>query len=83
MNRDPDAGSRGFLYPGGNIKDNIGSYQDDEFRSHNHNFYIWTTKRGGDTNFNAVGGNNLQYVSNTGGNETRPKNVYVMFIIKY
>ena len=79
---DPDYSSR--IVPFGTSGINIGSYQSDEFKSHRHSTYandgggnndgttaqsVSSTKQGGyDTNY-------------TGGNETRPINAYVKYII--
>ncbi len=80
---DPDASSRTAANPGGNIGDNIGSYQVDAFRAHTH-----TMVNGGAGALNAAqlvaGSNGPTSVpsGSTGGNETRPANVYVNYIIK-
>lgn len=81
---DPDAASRTAMNTGGNTGSNIGSVQADAFESHNHSI-------------DAVGGINVAPVAdtsnssstptsidtnNTGGNETRPVNAYLNFIIK-
>ncbi|MCP4136799.1 MAG: tail fiber protein [bacterium] len=90
--KDPDAGSRGVINPGGNTGNNVGSYQVDEFESHFH--YMELYWGGWDTapNFNhwlATGGDRLRGYGgrNTdsagGSTETRPKNAYVNYIIKY
>lgn len=89
--QDPDAGSRYQQNPGGATGDNVGSLQDDAFRSHSHppqaapHFLV----------INGAGAQGLpggtgpeQYEGRTtsgaaGGNETRPKNSYVLWIIKY
>lgn len=74
--RDPDAATR----TGG---DAVGSTQEDEFMSHTH-----TTSAGYSNNKGRVGSDNRHLVFSghttgaTGGNETRPKNVAVNFIIK-
>ncbi|HMV79854.1 MAG TPA: tail fiber protein [Leptospiraceae bacterium] len=82
--RDPDIGSRLVMNPGGNAAGGLGSIQDDELRSHTHTYQqdTWSCNY-------AVGGG-CAYVAQTGsvsgafgGNETRPKNAYVNFIIKY
>ena len=83
--RDPDAESRTALN-GGTAKGNmVGSYQDDMFKSHNHglNSQIWTWQGGeflGGVQYHEhpIGG---QGTNAAGGNETRPKNVNVNFII--
>jgi microcystin-dependent protein len=81
---DPEAGSRTSSNTGGNTGDLVGSYQGDQFQSHTH-----PQNRGsysGPVNDNPAGweadfeaGSVTGF---TGGNETRPKNVYVNFIIK-
>jgi microcystin-dependent protein len=79
---DPDASSRTAINSGGNTGDNVGSYQDDEFKSHNHGI---STSSGSGTSGVMRGGvnNSSSSTSNRGGNETRPKNAYVNYIIKY
>ncbi|MCP4137411.1 MAG: tail fiber protein [bacterium] len=87
--KDPDAGSRAAMMSGGNTGDTVGSYQADEFESHDHRVH--------GTNHKATPSGHTDYSENqyglyfnyytrtdiTGGNETRPKNVYVNYIIKY
>lgn len=90
---DPDVLSRTSLNVGGNVGDNVGSYQNDELASHDHEIRAGHTVElnlltGGPKNKVAPSGSSLQSVSATtvaasGGNETRPKNAYVNFIIKY
>ena len=79
---DPDANSRTALFPGGNVGNNVGSYQADEFKAHTHNY------SGG---YGAYGGSGGQagsvpplplQSSSSGSSETRPKNAYVIYIIK-
>jgi hypothetical protein len=84
---DPDAGTRTARNPYGATADHVGSYQVDEFKSHTHNlpYYLFTEPLTGSA---GVGEAELNFVSSgiteaTGGAETRPKNVYVMKIIKY
>ena len=75
---DPDSASR----TGG---DAVGSSQVDEFKSHNHDLPIQLN------NGYAAGSGGARYQSysagvdtgNRGGNETRPRNKYVQFCIKY
>ncbi len=81
-NNDPDKGLR-LATNGGNSGNNVGSKQDDQLESHNH-----TVSNLGNTVSGALLGTSM-YVpggstttSSTGGNETRPKNVYVFYIIK-
>ena len=81
---DPDAAGRTAMNTGGATGNNVGSVQADAFESHNHSI-------------DAVGGINVAPVAdtsdssstptsidtnNTGGNETRPVNAYLNFIIK-
>ena len=86
---DPDASGRYALYTGGSDQDNIGSYQDDMLKSHTHSYI---SNGGTDNDQDGSGpGNGMGWPSSfqtgssptLGGNETRPKNVYVNFIIKY
>jgi microcystin-dependent protein len=86
--RDPDRASRTAMASGGNAGDNVGSVQDDAFESHTHyqNAY-WETNSGGNgyvaTNASGLNLNSVTNISSTGGNETRPMNANVNFIIKY
>ena len=82
--RDPDASSRGASAEGGNTGDMVGSAQDDAFKSHEHQYTVH-----GNTNAvepykypGAGGGNPKKKTAATGGKETRPKNIYVNWIIK-
>jgi microcystin-dependent protein len=85
--RDPDAATRTAMNSGGATADNIGSVQDDEFKSHTHN-----VAGNGADNSGSVAVRLTLIAANTsitnaaqarGGNETRPKNANVNFIIKY
>jgi len=82
---DPDAGNRAAMNPGGNTGNNVGSVQLDEFKLHHHTYTtkgttytrawalsdpFWANESSADT-------------TETGGNETRPVNAYVNWIIKY
>lgn len=82
---DPDANSRTAKNSNGNLGNNIGSFQTDELKSHTHSFS--TTSQSGFPNVNLPNGS-YGYPGNavtnyTGGNETRPVNAYVYYIIKY
>lgn len=75
---------------GGNTGNNIGSVQLDAFKSHTHTANAQGSPGGGATTSwaqSAVAANNGYNqpvsVANTGGNETRPINAYVNYIIKY
>jgi microcystin-dependent protein len=98
---DPDAGTR---HGGG---DQVGTWQDDVFRSHNHKMLVKDPQDFSETNvptnnflgkgFTSDGFNALIYypaptpdkflnenaISWVGGNETRSKNIYVMYVIRY
>lgn len=81
---DPDAASRTSMATGGNAANLVGSVQGDQLASHAHSF----TTYGGSTSPGLAGGGDpggstgSQGTTSAGGNETRPKNAYVHFIIK-
>ncbi len=81
--RDPDAASRTAMNAGGNVGDNIGSIQNDAFESHSHTYSL-TSGGGGAVQAQGVNSAGITTVSTAaaGGNETRPINAYVNFIIK-
>jgi len=83
--KDPDLNTR-IPNALGN-KDDAGSKQGDQFESHNHGGYTvmhqydplqaaWTTSGN-------WGNGHLNTIETNGGNETRPNNIYVNYIIKY
>jgi len=89
--RDPDRFSRTAMATGGNINDAIGSIQGDQLKSHNHHIartvVDWNADAGFDhrslaatTDDGHWTGQNTEF---TGGNETRPINAYVNYIIKF
>lgn len=89
-NTDPNSSSRTTTNSGGNTGNNVGTKQDDEFKNHTHG--ITANQRGAGTGISGVvshfgGGSNgtptAVTIQNSGGSETRPKNVYVYYIIKY
>jgi microcystin-dependent protein len=83
--RDPDATSRGASNPGGNTGDKVGSVQSDELKSHNHVIMKWRRSfKGEDATDKPYDdeGQVTGYTNYTGGNETRPKNIYLNWIIK-
>ncbi len=63
----------------------LGSYQADEFRSHNHTFSLRNiTNNSGGGGIDDAGGTGLVYNTNyTGGSETRPRNIALLACIKY
>jgi hypothetical protein len=72
---------------GGATGDQVGSVQAHQFKSHTHSFskpYIASRGDDGSTTYSEVG--NTETTGDTeatGGSETRPKNAYVNYIIKY
>jgi microcystin-dependent protein len=85
-NVDPDTTMRTPKYSGGNTGNNVGSYQVDELKSHSHLITRRTNSSNG--NYFAAGSNAASNAGpdstlDTGGTETRPKNAYVYYIIKY
>jgi microcystin-dependent protein len=84
--RDPDAAARTIFDTGGNSGDAIGSYQGDGIRAHTHKTFTLsisgylTPGPNGSFSYNPGTGSDS---GSTGGNETRPKNFYVNYIIKY
>jgi len=84
--RDPDTASRSNAYTGGNTGNNIGSIQTHGLASHSHPFLISAGNTTPGTIAQANSGVNYNYyqsTGNTGGNETRPLNIYLNYIIKY
>jgi hypothetical protein len=84
VGRDPDADSRAAANTGGNTGDAVGSVQEDMLKSHSHSY---TYRRGdkerapydhGEDFWHDTSGRNT---GSTGGNETRPKNAYVVWLI--
>jgi microcystin-dependent protein len=82
---DPDASLRTNVFAGGNTGNAVGSVQGDEFRSHVH-----AMNAGTGPHWNQCCNQNPDTLPDpgaktdpTGGAETRPKNVYVNYIIKY
>jgi len=81
---DPDSATRTDRGDG-MTGDRVGTKQEDELKSHPHSIAIkgQSTSTGNMpacTNDNQASGN--FNTGNAGGNETRPKNIYMMFIIK-
>jgi microcystin-dependent protein len=84
--RDPDKASRTAMNTGGNTGNNVGSVQSSQFASHTHTMPV------ADNNaapppyalppLNTSTFGITQATSATGGNETRPINAYVNYIIK-
>ena len=79
--RDPDAGSRRAEPNGGNSGDKAGSIQDDQFKEHTHTYNMFPHSSGDIASGRYWQGGRAE-TGKAGGNETRPKNVYVNWIIK-
>lgn len=89
---DPDMAARTAMMPGGNTgqsSNKIGSLQPDGIVSHNHSYVGQHQEADGGTDFQGHGfdsnshpGPQTYLMSSTGGNETRPKNAYLNFIIR-
>lgn len=82
---DPETSSRTAANPGGNTGDNVGSLQMDEVGPHTHTINTYDLPRGIVTTAVAEGnliGIGTATTNASTGAETRPKNVYVNYIIK-
>lgn len=83
---DPDAAARTAINAGGNTGDTLFSLQADENKSHTHDYFKDVSGTGtgniqpleGNSNLNSAAG----ATTSSGGDESRPKNVAVNFIIK-
>jgi len=88
---DPDRNARFRLYPGGASGDHVGSLQPQEFQAHTHavnSAGLWIGGLGSDGWSPVVGSfyKDPAFFGSTtvsGGSETRPWNVAVMYAIKY
>lgn len=89
---DPDVLDREAVAEGANTGDNVGTCQADTFAMHNHTVYVSAANyRGGGADKPVADpetGDSGNYLStnpikSAGGNETRPKNISVWWIIKH
>jgi len=87
--RDPEAGSRQAPAPNGNAGDKVGSVQEDQLKTHKHTVNAAHAGLAGGRSTGdpiAVAGWAKNFagkeVDAAGGAETRPKNIYVNWIIK-
>lgn len=80
---DPDRAARTHPVTGAVVGDTVGSVQADELKSHFHSL-LNNTVTAGTTNVSSGGAatSNTMNTNNSGGNETRPKNANVNYIIK-
>jgi len=78
---DPDASSRAANTNGANSAANVGSVQTDDFKSHNHRLNTGAVAGSGPY-VSAFYGGEANFSQSTGGNETRPSNISVNYIIK-
>jgi Phage Tail Collar Domain len=93
--RDPDRNARTAMNTGGSVGDLVGSVQGDVFRSHTHNYQdiyysegggtvtVPNNKGSGDSDSDNKGYQMERTVGADGGNETRPLNANVNYIIKF
>lgn len=79
---DPDTAGRTALQAGGNTGDNVGSKQDDAFKSHRHSATIYAGSTSPSVFGRGAATASTAYTNYEGGNESRPINVYVNYIIK-
>jgi hypothetical protein len=84
---DPDTALRINLFNGGSISNLAGSFQADEFKGHSHPYEDHQVAGGSSPQVSAGGGYDRRQTPRTtgivGGLETRPKNAYVNYIVKY
>jgi len=79
---DPDLASRLQAAVGGNAT-GIGTRQEDQFKSHSHSVTMYDGGGvGAPASSGGAGGTSTLTVGAVGGTETRPRNVYVNYIIK-
>lgn len=80
---DPDTATRSAIKTGGAQQDHVGSLESDQIGSHVHTVpFSAQNLAGGGLSINSVNGASTVNTGATGGNETRPKNVNLMYIIK-
>ena len=82
--RDPDLASRTNMKTGATYT-GVGSIQADQYATHNHSPTVIQTggSEQAQTGSGAIGMVSAGPIGYSGGNETRPKNAYVNYIIKY
>jgi microcystin-dependent protein len=81
---DPDASGRSAMASGGNTGDAVGSVQDHNVEGHVHTVPERSGSAGTATGDSfTYGAQSAATTGSTGGNETRPVNAYVNYIIKF
>jgi len=86
IGRDPDISGRYTDQTSGPTLDNVGSCQDDEFESHTHDYHRGTNRNCDDGSKNDPHAYSSEVSNNMvaeGNNETRMKNINVLWVIKY
>jgi len=80
---DPNAADRTAMHPGGNTGDNVGSVQKDENKKHNHSIDFRQKGEGsGNSNTFTSSGSNHEFTRYSGGDESRPINAYLNYLIR-
>jgi len=84
IGRDPDRASRTAMNTGGNTADNVGSVEAEALKSHSHTASHSGNDTGSASRFESTAAAETGTLNTnaTGGNETRPVNANVMYIIK-
>jgi len=67
---------------GRDVERDVGSYQEDEFESHSHKYYAPSGVPGNAGATGSVNGAPYVNTGSTGGSETRPKNVALIYCVK-
>lgn len=82
---DPNRNTRSASNSGGNTGVAVGSVQSDDYKSHTHGIYgpFYNISTSGGAGHFSILSTRLYQSDPSGGNETRPKNIYVYYMIKY
>jgi microcystin-dependent protein len=84
---DYDTAGRTAITTGAGSGDALGSIQEDDVKAHTHSFATYQNTNSGNVvaqgNSTTPSGNMFTTNSSSGGHETKPKNVYVNYIIRY
>lgn len=84
-NIDPDKTIRSASKAGGNTGNNVGTVQGDAYKSHTHGIYgpYYNISTSGGGGHYSILTQRLYQSDPSGGNETRPSNAYVYYMVKY